>query len=109
MHLMFLNKLDIKMILALLCVVLSCILCFFLWRNSSLKEDLFLKDLELQQANLNLQELSLALEKQNQALKELRVQKTKVDNKALREIVLKDSSCEAQLRGYKQIFKELGK
>lgn len=109
MHLMFLNKLDIKIILALLCVVLSCILCFFLWRNSSLKEDLFLKDLELQQAKLNLKELSLALEKQNQALKELRVQKTKIDNKALREIVLKDSSCEAELRGYKQIFKELGK
>lgn len=60
MPLMFLSRLDIKVILALLCVGLSCALCFFIWQNSSLKEELFLKELELQQSNLNLKELNLA-------------------------------------------------
>ena len=109
MHLMFLRKLDIKMILALLCVTLSCVLCFFIWRNSSLKEDLFLKELELQQTILNVQKLNLALEKQNEAFKKMQVQKTLIDTTAIKEIVLKDSSCETELRGYKQIFKELVK
>lgn len=39
----------------------------------------------------------------------MQVQKTSIDTTSIKEIVLKDSSCEAQLRGYKQIFKELGK
>ncbi len=109
MPLMFLSRLDIKVILALLCVGLSCALCFFIWQNSSLKEELFLKELELQQSNLNLKELNLALEKQNEFFKKMQVQKTSIDTTSIKEIVLKDSSCEAQLRGYKQIFKELGK
>lgn len=101
-----LSKIDIKTLFLILCLLGGFLL---FWQNASLKQDLLLKDMQLQEANLNIESLNLALDKQNQALKELRVQKTKVDNKALREIVLKDSSCEAELRGYKQIFKELGK
>ncbi|WP_297578666.1 hypothetical protein [uncultured Helicobacter sp.] len=109
MPLALLNKLDIKVILAMLCAILALGLCFFIWQNSSLKQDLLLKDLELQQANLNLKELNLALEKQNQALESLRVQKTQKDTSAVDKIVIQDSSCEAELRGYKDLFKELGK
>lgn len=109
MPLALLNKLDIKVILALLCVGLSCALCFFLWQNSNLKQALLLKDLELQQTTLNLKEISLALEKQNQALESLRVQKTQKDTSAVDKIVIQDSSCEAELRGYKDLFKELGR
>ncbi|WP_300827104.1 hypothetical protein [Helicobacter sp. UBA3407] len=104
-----LSKLDIKTILAMLCVSLALGFCFFVWQNASLKQDLLLKDLELQQANLNVKELSLAIEKQNQAFKNLQVQKSKVNTAAIKEITIKDSSCKAELRGYKQIFKELGK
>lgn len=104
-----LGKLDIKALLAMLCVGLSCALCFFVWQNSNLKQDLFLTDLELQQTTLNLKEISLAIKKQNQALESLRVQKTQKDTSAVDRIMLKDSSCEAELRGYKDLFKELGK
>ncbi len=104
-----LSKFDIKAILAMLCVSLALLLCFFVWQNASLKQDLLLKELELQQANLNVKELSLAIEKQNQAFKNLQVQKTQISTESLKEIIIKDSSCEAQLQGYKQIFKELGK
>lgn len=104
-----LGKLDIKALLALLCVGLSCILCFFVWQNSNLKQDLLLKDLELQQTTLNLKKLNLALEKQNKALKSLRVQKTQKDTSGVDRIVVKDSSCTAELQGYKELFKELGK
>lgn len=109
MPLTLLSKLDIKVILSLLCVGLSCVLCFFLWQNSNLKQDLLLKDLELQQANLNLDTLNLALQKQNKTLESLRVQKTQKDTSAVDKIVIQDSSCEAELRGYKDLFKELGK
>ena len=104
-----LGKLDIKAILAMLCVGLSCILCFFVWQNSSLKQDLLLKDLELQQTTLNLKELNLALEKQNQAIKALEVKATQRDTSAVDKIVIQDSSCEAELRGYKVLFRELGR
>lgn len=109
MPLALLSKLDIKVILAMLCVGLSCALCFFLWQNSSLKQDLLLKDLELQQTTLNLDTLNLALQKQNKALESLKVQKTQKDTSAVDRITLKDSSCEAELRGYKDLFKELGR
>lgn len=68
-----------------------------------------MKDLELQQTTLNLKEISLTLEKQNQALESLRVQKTQKDTSAVDKIVIQDSSCEAELRGYKDLFKELGR
>ena len=109
MNFTLLSKLDIKAILAMLCAILALGLCFFVWQNSSLKQDLFLKDLALQQANLNLKELNLAIEKQNEAFKNLQVQKSKVNTTAIKEITIKDSSCEAELRGYKELFKELGR
>lgn len=109
MNFTLLSKLDIKAILAMLCAILALGLCFFIWQNSNLKQDLLLKDLELQQTTLNLKELNLAIEKQNQALESLRVQKTQKDTSAVDKIVIQDSSCEAELRGYKDLFKELGK
>lgn len=66
-------------------------------------------DLELQQANLNLDALNLALQKQNKAIESLKVKKTLKDTSAVDRITLKDSSCAAELQGYKELFKELGK
>lgn len=65
--------------------------------------------MQLQEANLNIESLNLALDKQNQALKNLSVQKSKVDTAPIKQIYLRDSSCEEELRGYKEIFRELGK
>ena len=67
------------------------------------------KDLELSKANVvALQE---AITKQNKALAELEVKASKPPKEieVIKEIKLKDSSCESELRGYKKLFKEMGR
>lgn len=84
-------------------------LCIVAWLyKGALQENALLKaNLELEKANT--QNLKLSLEKQNQALKQLQVKATQKDTTKIDRIVVKDSSCQAQLEGYKQLFKELGK
>ena len=53
--------------------------------------------------------LQESLQKQNQAIVALKVQKTQKDTSAVDKIVIQDSSCEAELEGYKELFKELGR
>lgn len=53
--------------------------------------------------------LKVAIDKQNNAIKALEVKATKVNTSAVDKIVVKDSSCEAELQGYKALFKALGK
>lgn len=53
--------------------------------------------------------LKMAIDKQNSAIKALEVKATQVNTSAVDKITIKDSSCEAELRGYKDLFKELGK
>lgn len=64
-------------------------------------------NLQIEQSNTHL--LKQAIAKQNQALKQLEVKATQKDTTTIDRIVVKDSSCEAQLQGYKELFKELGK
>lgn len=52
--------------------------------------------------------LKMAIDKQNEAIKALRVKATQVNTSAVDKIVIKDSSCEAELQGYKALFKALG-
>ena len=52
--------------------------------------------------------LKMAINKQNEAIKALEVKATKVDTSTVDKIVIKDSSCEAELQGYKALFKALG-
>ena len=52
--------------------------------------------------------LKMAIDKQNSAIKALRVKATQVNTSAVDKIVIKDSSCEAELQGYKALFKALG-
>ena len=63
--------------------------------------------LQIQKGNTAL--LQESLQKQNQALESLRVQKTQKDTSAVDKIVIQDSSCESELEGYKELFKELGR
>lgn len=52
--------------------------------------------------------LKMAIDKQNSAIKALEVKATQVNTSAIDRIVIKDSSCEAELQGYKALFKALG-
>ena len=53
--------------------------------------------------------LKMAINKQNEAIKALEVKATQVNTSAIDKITIKDSSCEAELQGYKALFKALGK
>ena len=52
--------------------------------------------------------LKMAIDKQNSAIKALEVKATQVNTSAIDRITIKDSSCEAELQGYKALFKALG-
>lgn len=52
--------------------------------------------------------LKVAIDKQNNAIKALEVKATQVNTSAVDRIIIKDSSCEAELQGYKALFKALG-
>ena len=102
---------DIKSILGGVCLVLVVSLGFIFWLYVGAKEEIagLKKDLELSKANVvALQE---AIDKQNLAIKALEVKASKPPKEieVIKEIKLKDSSCEAELRGYKKLFKEMGR
>lgn len=109
MPLALLTKLDLKTILALLCVGLSIALCFMLYQNNGLKAELIVVNVALQTEKHNSATLDVALQKQNEAIKRLKVTKTKADTTRLEAITLSNDTCEAQLQGYKEIFRELGR
>lgn len=89
-------------------VIVALFFLFLFLYKGALQENALLKaNLELEKANT--QNLKLSLEKQNQALKQLQVKATQKDTTKIDRIVVKDSSCEAVLQGYKELFKELGK
>ena len=101
---------DIKSILGGVCLVLVVSLGFIFWLYVGAKEEIagLKKDLQLSKANVvALQE---AIDKQNLAIKALEVKASKPPKEIeiIKEIKLKDSSCEAELRGYKKLFKEMG-
>ncbi len=102
---------DIKSILGGVCLVLVVSLGFIFWLYVGSKEEIagLKKDLQLSKANVvALQE---AIDKQNLAIKALEVKASKLPKEIeiIKEIKLKDSSCEAELRGYKKLFKEMGR
>lgn len=102
---------DIKSILGGVCLVLVVSLGFIFWLYVGAKEEIagLKKDLQLSKANVvALQE---AIDKQNLAIKALEVKASKPPKEIeiIKEIKLKDSSCEAELRGYKKLFKEMGR
>ena len=102
---------DIKSILGGVCLVLVVSLGFIFWLYVGAKEEIagLKKDLQISKANVvALQE---AIDKQNLAIKALEVKASKPPKEIeiIKEIKLKDSSCEAELRGYKKLFKEMGR
>ena len=102
---------DIKSILGGVCLVLVVSLGFIFWLYVGSKEEIagLKKDLQLSKANVvALQE---AIDKQNLAIKALEIKASKPPKEIeiIKEIKLKDSSCEAELRGYKKLFKEMGR
>ena len=102
---------DIKSILGGVCLVLVVSLGFIFWLYVGAKEEIagLKKDLQLSKANVvALQE---AIDKQNLAIKALEVKASKPPKEIemIKEIKIKDSSCESELRGDKKRFKEMGR
>ena len=84
-------------------------LVFVGWLYKGALEEIANLDAALQIAQGNTAILQESLQKQNEAIVALRVQKTQKDTSAVDKIVIQDSSCEAELEGYKDLFKELGR
>lgn len=88
-------------------LVVALVLVGWLYKNA-------LSDIANLEASLHIERentttLKAALDKQNKAIAALKVQKTNKDTSAVDTIIIKDSSCAAELKGYKALFKELGK
>lgn len=84
-------------------------LVFIGWLYKGALEDIANLDAALQIERGNTALLQESLNKQNAAIAALRVEKTHKDTSVVDRIIIKDSSCEAQLQGYKELFMELGK
>lgn len=95
----------------LLGIILSLFLALFGvgWLYKGALEEIANLDAALQIAQGNTAILQESLQKQNEAIVALKVQKTQKDTSAVDRIIIKDSSCKAELKGYKDLFKELGK
>ncbi len=104
-----LGKLDLKVILNLFVALLSLGIVFLALKNAELKEQLGIAQLEIAVKTDNQNKLLESLEKQNNAINALRVQQTQANTQGIEKILIKDSSCEAELKAYKELFKELGK
>lgn len=84
-------------------------LVFVGWLYKGALEEIANLDAALQIAQGNTAILQESLQKQNEAIVALKVQKTQKDTSAVDKIAIQDSSCEAELKGYKDLFKELGR
>ena len=88
-------------------VLLLGILILSYFYAKALKENSRL-EMEITILEGNTKALEQSLQKQNEALKALSVEASKPP-KEIKKINPKGSSCEAELRGYKQLFKEMGR
>ncbi|TLD83961.1 hypothetical protein LS70_003900 [Helicobacter sp. MIT 11-5569] len=84
-------------------------LAFVGWLYKGSLETIASLNAQLQLERENAWTLESAIEKQNKAFKSLEVKATIKDTSAVDRIVIKDKTCEAELLGYKEVFKELGK
>lgn len=68
-------------------------------------------EVEISLLQENTKTLQQSLQKQNEALKTLQVKAGKLPKEieVIKEIKVENSSCEAELTGYKELFKEMGK
>ncbi len=91
-------------------VLLLGILILSYFYAKALKENSRL-EMEITILEGNTKALEQSLQKQNEALKALSVEASKPPKEIqlIKKINPKDSSCEAELRGYKQLFKEMGR
>lgn len=96
---------------ALYGVILSLFLALLLvgWLYKGALSEIAELEASLQIEKGNTALLQESLQKQNEAFKALEVKATKVNTSAVDKIIIKDSSCEAKLQGYKELFMELGK
>lgn len=104
-----LGKLDFKVILSLFVALLSLLIVFLTGQNAKLKEQLGIAQLEIAVKTDNQNKLLESLEKQNDAFKALKVSQTQANTQGIEKITLKDSTCQAELKAYKELFKELSK
>ncbi|MDD6056586.1 MAG: hypothetical protein PUB96_08625 [Helicobacteraceae bacterium] len=101
----FLKTLSFSVIFTL---ILALSIISYLYKNTL--EKLNFCEIKTQIAQENTRLLNEALTKQNKALKELEIKEYKpLEVETIKEIKIKDSTCEAELKGYKQLFKELAR
>lgn len=105
------GNMDLKSIFAGIAIplALGLLLIGYLYTNALGEIAELKKDLQLSKANVvALQE---SITKQNLAIKALEIKASKPPKEIeiIKEIKLKDSSCESELRGYKKLFKEMGR
>ena len=78
------------------------------WLYKSALREIANLEASLQIERENTTTLKMAIDKQNSAIKALEVKATQVNTSAIDKITIRDSSCEAELQGYKALFKALG-
>ncbi len=78
--------------------------------NNSLKE-LGSKETEIILYKSQIQSLRISLDKQNKLIKSLEVKESKKPKEieTIKNIYVKDTTCNSQLEAYKKLFKELGR
>ena len=91
-------------------MVLAVSLGFIFWLYVGSKEEIAGLKKDLQLSKSNVVALQEAITKQNLAIKALEIKASKPPKEIeiIKEIKLKDSSCESELMGYKKLFKEMG-
>ena len=96
-------------ILYTIIVILFSSLSFIFWLYNSALKEISQLETNIQIKEQNIIQLDSALTEQNKRIKELEVFKTKVNTDSVDRITIKDNTCESKLKGYLELFKELGK
>lgn len=105
-----LKMFDLKTILL---VVLGLVVVFVYFSKeseiSTLKSEYIEQSKEFLKAKDEIKKLDDVLQRQNRAIEDMRVEVAYIEPKAvekIKNIYIKDSSCEAELRAYKELFDE---
>lgn len=86
--------------------ILIVLLCGFCYYYKDKSDDL---QIEIALRDASIASLTGAIDDQNKAIKDLEVKVKYSPTSSLEHIVVEDKSCEAELKAYKKLFKEMSK
>ena len=97
----------------ILLVVLGLVIAFVYFSKeseiSTLKSEYIEQSKELLKAKDEIKKLDDVLQRQNRAIEDMRVEVTYIEPKSIekvKNVFIKDSTCESELRAYKELFNE---